>query len=245
MTTKSSGRNDTPGGAIAGLFTKTSAKRPSLISEVSTGISLPLTRPIKRTRVSASASKARHKKRIGNENMMTLPVEIIIQVLSYVTPCSLVALIRTNKALRRILLNPSSKPIWQSATARVPGLPVCPTWMSEPRYAALLFSKLCTLCGASTTLKPDPSLFVRLCASCRDTGLMDYGEAGKEGHITGLVSLSNTIKPNSSRSFCLRRDVERILQEHPHLSNPNLFSEVQLDSDWMLEQRMTVWARYN
>ncbi|KAG8704657.1 hypothetical protein FRC09_003405 [Ceratobasidium sp. 395] len=136
-------------GAVAGTSTKTSAKRPNPTSEVPADLSSSLARPLKRTRVGTSTSKAPHKNRAGNENenMMTLPIEIFAQVLSYVTPCSLVALIRTNKALRRILLDPSSKPIWQSAAARVPGLFDCPYWMPEPQFAALLFTTLCTVSG--------------------------------------------------------------------------------------------------
>ncbi|KAG8712273.1 hypothetical protein FRC09_020038 [Ceratobasidium sp. 395] len=209
--------NDTRG-AVAGLSAKTSAKRPNPTIEVQAGLSSSLTRPLKRTLVGTSISKAPHKKRAGNqnENMMTLPIEIFTQVLSYVTPCSLVALIRTNKALRRILLDPSSKPIWQSAAARVPGLPVCPIWMSEPRYAVLLFSESCTLCGASTALKPDPHLFARLCASCRDTGLVD-DETVMQWNIENL-------QLSSRRRFCLRQDVEQILQQRAE-PNSNSSSE--------------------
>ncbi|KAG8704567.1 hypothetical protein FRC09_003449 [Ceratobasidium sp. 395] len=157
MATRSSSlsKNDTRS-VMAELPTRTSVKRRDPTSEVSADPSSSLARPPKRTRVGTSTSKAPHKKRAGNENknMMTLPIEIFTQVLSYVTPCSLVALIHTNKALRRILLDPSSKPIWQSAATRVPGLPACPTWMSEPRYAVLLFSKLCTLSSVLSPPRP-------------------------------------------------------------------------------------------
>ncbi|KAG8734172.1 hypothetical protein FRC12_018620 [Ceratobasidium sp. 428] len=103
MTTRSSSlsKNDTHG-AVVGRSTKTSSKRPNPTGEVVTDLSSSQARPLKRTRVGTLTSKAPHKKRVGNENenMMTLPIEIFTQVLSYVTPCSLIALIRTNKALR-------------------------------------------------------------------------------------------------------------------------------------------------
>ncbi|KAG8743044.1 hypothetical protein FRC12_015179 [Ceratobasidium sp. 428] len=223
-------KNDTRS-VMAELPTRTSVKRRNPTSKVSTDPSSSLTRTPKRTRVGTSTSKAPHKKRAGNENenMMTLPIEIFTQVLSYVTPCSLIALIRTNKAFRRILLDPSSKPIWQSAATRVPGLPTCPRWMSEPRYAALLFSKLCTLCGASTTLKLDPHLFARLCASCRDTGLVEDVTV-MQWDIRNLLRWSPSIKPNSSHRFCLRQDLERILQQRAE-PNSNSSSESILMSN--------------
>ncbi|KAG9083141.1 hypothetical protein FS749_006268 [Ceratobasidium sp. UAMH 11750] len=181
-------------------------------------------RPPKRKRLGASTSKTPHKKRVGNENesMMTLPIEIFIQVLDYATPCALVALIRTNKTFRRILLDPSARPLWQAAESRVPGLPCCPSWMSEPRYAALLFSNLCTICGAVTTLKLDTQLFVRLCASCRKTEVVgsDKVRAGRKSAFWAWVNWSNEINPKSSRSYALRREVDQIQEEHAELSKP-------------------------
>ncbi|KAG8725527.1 hypothetical protein FRC09_013766 [Ceratobasidium sp. 395] len=176
MTTRSSSlsKNDAHD-AVARPSTKTSSKRPNPASEASTDANSSLTRPLKRTRVHASAPKAPLKKRAGNENenMMTLPIEVFTQQLD---------------------------------TTRVPGLPTCPRWMPEPEYAALLFSKLCTLCGSSTTFKPDPYLFARLCASCRDTSLVDYDEAVEKWHIEDLViwskSLIGSVSAETLNGFC-------------------------------------------
>ncbi|KAG8766995.1 hypothetical protein FRC12_006518 [Ceratobasidium sp. 428] len=123
--------------------------------------------------------------------------------------------------------------------------------MSEPRYAALLFSEICTLCGASTKLKPDPYLFARLCASCRDTHLVDYDEAVQGWNTAGSVRWSqfgpsypgscgtmfesHTFKPKGFRQFCLLQDVERTLRKRTDPSNPNSSSDTILASNWSVD----------
>ncbi|KAG9113866.1 hypothetical protein FRC07_007716 [Ceratobasidium sp. 392] len=215
VTTRRSGPN--------GSTSNDSPKPPVRASTKRAAEDPPECRPVKRTKAKASSSKAPRKKRVGNENesMMTLPIEIFMHVLGYVTPCALVALIRTNKTFRRILLAPSARPIWQAAEDRAPSLPSCPSWMSEPRYAALLFSNLCTTYSAVTTLKLDTHLFVRLCASCRKTELVDY-DAARQAPLTAymhLLSWSNTINPKTSRSCALRHEVDQMRQEFTQHSN--------------------------
>ncbi|CAE6458747.1 unnamed protein product [Rhizoctonia solani] len=135
-------------------------------------------RPSKRARTDASkqnASKKRVKGRQGGlQGIMKMPIEVFMEIAPYVDPGDLIVLIRTNKFFRAMLLDRSAAPIWQRSLDNVPDLPPCPTGMVEPQYAALIFSKNCTICGAQAIAsKPDPYLRVRLCPSCRDTELVE------------------------------------------------------------------------
>ncbi|CAE6402972.1 hypothetical protein ACGC1H_001083 [Rhizoctonia solani] len=135
-----------------------------------------LGKPSKRIRTNTSNQKAPRKKYVkgrqgGLQGIMKMPLEVFMEIAYHVHPGDLISLIRTNKFFRVMLLNKSAILIWQRALSYVPQLPPCPTGMMEPQYAALIFSKNCTLCGAQATSKPDPFLQVRLCSSCRDTGL--------------------------------------------------------------------------
>ncbi|CAE6511578.1 unnamed protein product [Rhizoctonia solani] len=135
-----------------------------------------LERPSKRTRTNTPKQKAPRKKYVkgkqgGLQGIMNLPIEVFMEMAHHVYPGDLISLIRTNKFFRAMLLNQSAVIVWQRVLSNVPELPPCPTGMMEPQYAALMFSKYCTLCGAVATSKPDPFLQVRLCSSCRETEL--------------------------------------------------------------------------
>ncbi|KAG8775629.1 hypothetical protein FRC12_001358 [Ceratobasidium sp. 428] len=139
VVTRRSGQNDSVSSHSVKPAAKTLAKRRAEDAVES--------RLTKRVRTHASRSKVPRKRQAGNQNesMMSLPIEIFMKVLEYVSPCALTVLIRTNKTFRRILLAPSAQPIWRAAENRVPELPRCPSWISEPQYAALMFSSLCTV----------------------------------------------------------------------------------------------------
>ncbi|KAG8775687.1 hypothetical protein FRC12_001334 [Ceratobasidium sp. 428] len=233
VVTRSSGQNDGASSHSVKPAAKTLAKRRAEDAVES--------RPTKRVRTHASRSNVRRKRQAGNENesMMTLPIEIFMNILDYVTPCALTILVRTNKALRRILLAPSAQPIWRAAESRVPGLPLCPTWMSEPQYAALMFSNLCTICGTATTLKLDTCFFVRLCASCRKTELVKYEDV-KRGPL-GLANCMHLLRwSNSERNYTLRQVVDQLQEEcAKHLEPGGRFGFEQ----WRYEKQRKICAR--
>ncbi|KAG8795623.1 hypothetical protein FRC12_011969 [Ceratobasidium sp. 428] len=107
----------------------------------------------KRARLNSGAAKPTQKKHVrgkqgGLEGLMKMPIEIFTEIAYLLEPGDLIALIRSNKFFRELLLRPSSIKMWRQAENNVPGLPACPHDMCEPQYAALLFSKYCTAsCG--------------------------------------------------------------------------------------------------
>src|SRR6202035_3213854 len=64
--------------------------------------------------------------------------------MEHMQPLDLLRLSRTTKAFRQILMRRTSVRIWRTARSRfAPDLPDCPSWMSEPQYANLLFDLHC------------------------------------------------------------------------------------------------------
>jgi hypothetical protein len=75
-------------------------------------------------------------------------IEVIPQIVSHSYPGDLLALARTNKSFRFILMRRSAVNMWRRAEGNLSymGFPRCPPHMIEPSYAALLFTKNCTVC---------------------------------------------------------------------------------------------------
>ncbi|CAE6469877.1 unnamed protein product, partial [Rhizoctonia solani] len=171
--------------------------------------------PSKHTRIDNPKPKAPRRKHAKEkqgslQGIMTMPMEVLTEIVHNVHPGDLISLIRTNKFFRATLLNKSAIMIWQRALRNVPKLPRCPTKLVEPQYTALMFSNNCTLCGALAEGEPDAYLQVRLCSSCRETELgampMRCADPG------GLIPWSRRNKP-TSKSVCQRPVYYLIRQE--------------------------------
>ncbi|KAF8596726.1 hypothetical protein BDV93DRAFT_50957 [Ceratobasidium sp. AG-I] len=205
---------------------------------------VPKARKAKRARSSVAKPRAPRKKYVrgkqgGLEGMMKMPLEIFTEIACHITPGDLIALIRCSKFFRTMLLCRSAILIWQRAAENVPGLPPCPTGMCEPQYAALMFSRHCTLCGATATAGPDPYLQVRLCPTCRKTSLVPATDQ------THLVSRSYAIKlkgdgPYDAFHGCsLRHDIEEARQKSEEL----LKNQVAYRK-WVVERGKALTQRY-
>ena len=81
------------------------------------------------------------------------------QIFSLLHPRDLLRVSWTTKAFRAVLNDRSSKPIWRTSLASIDGLPPCPKDLSEPMYAALLFSPYCSVRDGSLVvfMWPDSS----------------------------------------------------------------------------------------
>lgn len=65
------------------------------------------------------------------------------QIFGHMCPYDILRLSRTTKAFRRVLMSRSSRSIWTQAFLAIPGLPPCPSWITEPQYAQLAFDNYC------------------------------------------------------------------------------------------------------
>ena len=66
------------------------------------------------------------------------------KIASHLGPIDLLRMSRASKTLRSFLLSKSSKSVWAAAEAAL-GLPACPSDLSNPNYASLLFESFCTV----------------------------------------------------------------------------------------------------
>ncbi|CAE6535525.1 unnamed protein product [Rhizoctonia solani] len=149
---------------------------------------------------SDSESKSPTSSNHGFQGFMSLPVDVFVNIASYFQLQDVLALSRVNSFLRRLLRSRESEPIWRSARLNLVGLPPCPKELSEPKYAALLFSKICTLCDRRALQSMDPVLLERLCGKCKDTELVDLAQLQYEFDAS-LLFTSTTILPRYSEDW--------------------------------------------
>ena len=65
------------------------------------------------------------------------------QIFAWMHPRDLLALARTSKPFRALLMSQSARPFWKASLECVEGLPKCPTYLSEPAFVNLLFFSHC------------------------------------------------------------------------------------------------------
>ena len=99
---------------------------------------------------------------------------VYLQILCHLTPLALLQLSRVNNGLRALILskNAATTAIWKDALRDMEGLPPCPAWLSEPRYASLCFEMHCDLCQNDVGDDPEAMLWdfgTRYCNMCRRT----------------------------------------------------------------------------
>ncbi|KAG8744071.1 hypothetical protein FRC10_010856 [Ceratobasidium sp. 414] len=206
----------------------------------------------KRARSEQTIAKSTRKKYVrgkqgGLKGLMKMPVDIFTEIAYLLNPGDLVALSRSSKFFRNMLLQRSAVQMWRRAESNMDGLPPCPPDMCEPQYAALVFSKCCTLCGASATAKPDPDLGVRVCPSCRDTKLL--GLNPRYDAVVSLVFHSDYIRPKKTKSqsrasrnlvFSLKHEVEEVYRKQMDFRNAG---DEQGLAQWEKDRRAAVLAR--
>ncbi|KAI0738742.1 hypothetical protein BC629DRAFT_1300122 [Irpex lacteus] len=84
------------------------------------------------------------RKRQGKlRHMLDMPLDVVLEICSHLLPRDLLHLARTSKSLRSFFMSRSSRSMWKSACTNVPGLPPCPSDLSEPAYANLMFDAHC------------------------------------------------------------------------------------------------------
>ncbi|EIW61192.1 uncharacterized protein TRAVEDRAFT_69608 [Trametes versicolor FP-101664 SS1] len=95
-----------------------------------------------------------------------MPMDIFLEIVRMLHPMDLLRLSRSSKHFRSLLMTQNSRSLWRAAFGNVPGVPPCPPYYPEPRYAAVLFDQYCFACGNARSTKVDYTACVRLCAPC-------------------------------------------------------------------------------
>ncbi|KAI9571240.1 hypothetical protein HD554DRAFT_2169086 [Boletus coccyginus] len=116
--------------------------------------------PTKR-RIKSSRELREHK-----EQLVDMPLDVLIEIFSLLDPLDLLHLARTTKVLRAFLLNPrKSSALWKTAIRNVKDFPPCPDHLSAPAYTHLAFVPVChgCFCPCETV---EWGLRMRCCPSC-------------------------------------------------------------------------------
>ncbi|KAG8697172.1 hypothetical protein FRC08_006695, partial [Ceratobasidium sp. 394] len=179
----------------------------------------PVEPPIKRSRGKQGKLKG----------LMNMPIEVFTEIAKYLYPLDLILLSRANKFFRQLLLSRSAIQTWRHALSNVDGLPPCPEELCEPQYAALMFTKYCSMCGKQAPRPMDPRLLVRLCVPCRDEQIRPV-EPGEYG----LLPMSCTILPakKGRRPWCCLRNDAATLNNELQLAGDRVAT-----SRWMERKR--------
>ncbi|KZT70895.1 hypothetical protein DAEQUDRAFT_707622 [Daedalea quercina L-15889] len=122
------------------------------------------------SRATTQISTARRQRRwkAGSlKDMPNMPMDILLEIFSYLLPMDLLNLARTSKPFRVLLMSRISAGLWRTSRKLVEGLPDCPEHLSEPAYANLVFSAQCHNCLKPNTQSILWELLVRYCRPCK------------------------------------------------------------------------------
>ncbi|KAF9646074.1 hypothetical protein BDM02DRAFT_3100457 [Thelephora ganbajun] len=97
--------------------------------------------------------------------ILEMPLDVLYEIFSFLTPRDLIRMSWTNKDFRRILTSRSTRNIWKAALESVEGLPPCPLHMNEIEYSTVLFHVACYGCGRA---RPPVNWYFRrrICKRC-------------------------------------------------------------------------------
>ncbi|KAG1750920.1 hypothetical protein EDD22DRAFT_1052963 [Suillus occidentalis] len=125
-----------------------------------------------RTDKGTNAGTAPAKKGSGRRKktlclIVTMPIDILLEIFSLLEPVDLLYLFRTNKAFHKVLS--ANNAVWKAARANRGGVPDCIPGMSEAEWANLLFGhddSHCQECGKKGIWPMDFGIRRRVCPLC-------------------------------------------------------------------------------
>ncbi|KAK7677003.1 hypothetical protein QCA50_020032 [Cerrena zonata] len=120
----------------------------------------------------AGTSSTRHRsirgRKGGLKDMPQMPLDILFEIFGHLKPMDLLNISRISKPFRHLLMSRGSISLWKASRKNVPGIPDCPSFLTEPAYANLCFYSRCHNC-----LKPNAQMMcwevgARYCLSCNN-----------------------------------------------------------------------------
>ncbi|KAJ7750403.1 hypothetical protein DFH07DRAFT_961369 [Mycena maculata] len=133
---------------------------------------------------STNPTKRRRRTRGTNNGFLSaaleIPLEVLAEILSWVSPLDLLTLARTSKGFRAHLMSKDNAFLWRASRTLV-ALPPCPPDLSEPQYAYLAFVPRCHGEGCSKTCQLVIWQFrARYCNDCLRARTVSYGKTVDE-----------------------------------------------------------------
>lgn len=99
--------------------------------------------------------------------LLTLSLDLILEITNYLLPSDLITLVDTNQSFRSFLMSPDQRGVWKMALQRVPdGTPPCPPDVPEPQWARLILGGPKCQCGMGYNEHIDLSMRRRFCRKC-------------------------------------------------------------------------------
>ncbi|KAJ4466235.1 hypothetical protein J3R30DRAFT_3588576 [Lentinula aciculospora] len=105
---------------------------------------------------------------LRTSKLQEIPLELVIEILSYVESYELLKLARISKGFRSLLMDRSSAFLWRRARTNAYSAPNPPSGWSEPAHAHLLFVKCCSFCNTRCE-KVIWECQIRCCRKCSKT----------------------------------------------------------------------------
>ncbi|KAH8814467.1 hypothetical protein DL96DRAFT_1623858 [Flagelloscypha sp. PMI_526] len=99
-----------------------------------------------RTKALSSSASQRVKSGLLKQLVQNAPIEIMLEIFSFVEPEDLLALSRTSRAIRRLLVNRDR--LWARARKGIP-MPMKPDDLPELRFTRLFFDATCMACAVT------------------------------------------------------------------------------------------------
>ncbi|KAF9015814.1 hypothetical protein BDZ89DRAFT_1023159 [Hymenopellis radicata] len=143
------------------------------------------------------------------------PLDVLLEIFSYLEPLDLLRMSRTTKALRGLLVSKSSSFVWERARLGMEGLPPMIEGFTEPQYANLLFDTHCHNCLKSPTKDVQWRIRMRLCKQCLEKSkiMLTEGELCKAFGQYSILSELLSITPCSIPQGRYHRDSYGMLLE--------------------------------
>ncbi|KAH8103278.1 hypothetical protein BXZ70DRAFT_1075980 [Cristinia sonorae] len=143
--------------------------RPTKRAKKSSNVSVRKTSKSTKASTPKSAPVRRGKKSLSL--LPTMPLDVLFEIFSLLTSKDLLAIARTSKNFRLTLMSRNATTVWKAARESAQA-PLCPSWVSEPAWAALLFGNTCQSCNAKNVHKIDFQLLRRACVQCKKSHLV-------------------------------------------------------------------------
>ncbi|EJD39586.1 hypothetical protein AURDEDRAFT_91433 [Auricularia subglabra TFB-10046 SS5] len=134
----------------------------------------------------------------GLQFVTKFPLDVLYEIFRLLHPRDLLALSRTDKSLRAVLLDRAAGGVWREAIAGT-GIPERPDDISLPRYASLAFDAHCEMCDRNKAGIYHWSLRARLCRQCSKARLVTVPvtDIAFEGGALGVDYLFKDTVPTS------------------------------------------------
>ncbi|GAA5892349.1 hypothetical protein JCM6882_003646 [Rhodosporidiobolus microsporus] len=173
----------------------------------------------KKRKTDKGKGKGKKGAKVKVDHLRTLPMDLLVEIFSYLLPFELLQLSRTSKEYRTLLCSKRSKSIWRSARRLVELPNLEADDLSEMAFAQLIFGNTCDACDVRCTRTPDFALRTRLCKDCRKDSFVklnkrfskdypQYHPSTLEAVITTSYSAAQERYATSSSSYALKSDLD-------------------------------------